>query len=192
MLKKVAKNTQDGFTLIELLVVLGIISLISSLTLVATVNARRSGRDAVRKANIKQINTAIQLYLNENGHAPFLYATDPCSGTRGKAGAATFGGNCTAVDVDPTSWSALQTNLSAYLQKLPLDPCGVKCHGEGYPWYTYVYNSPGQIGSACYNQPVPECSLTGSEIDQTYQLYAETLEKSLGGFGINYSSFSSF
>lgn len=191
MKKYQIKNKQAGFTLIELLVVMGIISLMSSILLVATVNARRSARDAVRKANIKQINTAIQFYLNENSHAPYLYTTNPCSGTRGKAGAG-FDGSCIAADVDSIAWTALQTDLTAYLSKLPVDPCGIKCSDGGQPWFTYVYVSPGAIGQFCYGQSIPECNLSGSEMDRTYQLYAESLEKSVGGFGINYSSFSSF
>ena len=58
-----------GFTLIELLVVIAIIGLLSTLAVVALNNARQKARDAKRVSDIKQIQTALELYYNdENGY----------------------------------------------------------------------------------------------------------------------------
>ncbi|MEA3464293.1 MAG: type II secretion system protein [Patescibacteria group bacterium] len=60
---------QKGFTLIELLVVIAIIGLLSTLAVVALNNARQKARDAKRISDIKQIQTALELYYNdENGY----------------------------------------------------------------------------------------------------------------------------
>jgi len=60
---------QKGFTLIELLVVIAIIGLLSTLAVVALNNARQKSRDTRRVADIKQIQTALELYYNDcNGY----------------------------------------------------------------------------------------------------------------------------
>ena len=59
-----------GFTLIELLVVISIIGLLATL-ITANLNAARSrSRDAVRKADLKNIQTALRIYYNDNGAYP--------------------------------------------------------------------------------------------------------------------------
>ena len=60
---------QRGFTLIELLVVIAIIGLLSTLAVVALNNARQKARDARRISDVKQIQTALELFYNdENGY----------------------------------------------------------------------------------------------------------------------------
>jgi general secretion pathway protein G len=60
------KKNKKGFTLIELLVVIAIIGLLSTLAIVALNSARQKSRDAKRVADIKQIQTALELYYNDN------------------------------------------------------------------------------------------------------------------------------
>lgn len=59
-----------GFTLIELLVVIAIIGLLSTLAVVSLNNARQKSRDAKRVADIKQVQTALELYFNDHGGYP--------------------------------------------------------------------------------------------------------------------------
>lgn len=63
-------KNKSAFTLIELLVVIAIIGILSTLAVVALQNARKSARDAKRIADIKQIQTALELYFNDNGSYP--------------------------------------------------------------------------------------------------------------------------
>jgi len=65
---------KKGFTLIELLVVIAIIGLLSTLSVVALNSARQKSRDAKRVADVKQIQTALELYYNDNNGYPSALA----------------------------------------------------------------------------------------------------------------------
>jgi general secretion pathway protein G len=70
------KNKTSGFTLIELLVVIAIISILAALLMANFVGVRQRGRDAQRKSDLRQIQTALELYRADNGSYPLtLYAT---------------------------------------------------------------------------------------------------------------------
>lgn len=64
------KINKKGFTLIELLVVIAIIGLLSTLAVVSLNNARSKSRDAKRISDIKQIQTALELYYTDNDGYP--------------------------------------------------------------------------------------------------------------------------
>jgi len=67
------KTTKKGFTLIELLVVIAIIGILSSVVLVSLNSSRAKARDAKRIADLGQLQTALALYLDDNGtYAPLL------------------------------------------------------------------------------------------------------------------------
>ena len=70
MLKHTKKLIGAGFTIIELLVVVSIISLLSSIVFASVNSARAKGRDAKRLADIKTIETALQLYYDDRGDYP--------------------------------------------------------------------------------------------------------------------------
>jgi len=59
-----------GFTLIELLVVIAIIGILATLAVVALQQARQNARDSKRMADMKQVQTAMELFFNENGRYP--------------------------------------------------------------------------------------------------------------------------
>ncbi len=63
-------KTVGGFTLIELLVVIAIIGILSTLAVVSLQGARERARDTKRIADVKQIQTALELYYNDASSYP--------------------------------------------------------------------------------------------------------------------------
>ena len=61
---------KKGFTLIELLVVIAIIGILSSVVLASLNSARTKARDARRSADIKQVQTALEFYYDNNVSYP--------------------------------------------------------------------------------------------------------------------------
>lgn len=110
------KTGRSGFTLIELLVVIAIIALLSTITIVALSNARMRARDARRKADLKQIRLALDMYYDDYGKYP-------------AAGTCAYGSNCYIYSTAGENWFSV---LAPYLSKAPLDP---KNNAAG-PWIT--------------------------------------------------------
>lgn len=64
-----------GFTLIEVLVAATIIGLLSTIGLSGYQAITRSGRDALRKSDLEQIRSALEIYKSDNGNYPTPYTT---------------------------------------------------------------------------------------------------------------------
>lgn len=67
---KFSYKSKSGFTLIELLVVISIIGLLSSVVLASLNSARAKSRDAVRRSDLNQLRTALELYYDNHGNYP--------------------------------------------------------------------------------------------------------------------------
>ena len=61
---------KKGFTIIELLIVIAIIGLLATISIVALNGARQKGRDAKRVGDIRQVQTALELYFNDKNAYP--------------------------------------------------------------------------------------------------------------------------
>jgi len=68
-----------GFTLIELLVVIAIIGILSTIIVVYVNGARAKTRDAKRKAELRSIVTALELYRATYGHYPITEDEEQCN-----------------------------------------------------------------------------------------------------------------
>ncbi len=64
------KQKNSGFTLIELLVVISIIGILSTLAVVSLNNARVKARDAKRVSDMRQVQTALELYASDKNGYP--------------------------------------------------------------------------------------------------------------------------
>lgn len=135
---------KKGFTLIELLVVIAIIGLLSTLAVVALSSARQKARDSKRLSDLKQIQTALELYYTDNNAYPVEAvavtlgsATDDCLDEDGIVAACDAGG-------------------TTYMGLIPADP------QTGTTDYAYTAASPGSTYSITATLEGTVGSLSGS------------------------------
>ncbi|HBQ50509.1 TPA: hypothetical protein DD690_00830 [Candidatus Daviesbacteria bacterium] len=72
------RESKKGFTLVELLVVIAIIAVLSAVGLVMFSSTQKSGRITKRIQDLKAIQTALELYYNQNGKYPSQPMTWAC------------------------------------------------------------------------------------------------------------------
>lgn len=126
---------RKGFTLIELLVVIAIIALLSTLAVVALNNAREKSRDAKRVSDVKQIQTALELFYADQGQYP--------TGTTTAIGPSTPADAATDLDcLDDTGFTiTCDPTATKYMEQVPGNPSP---GGE-----SYTYSGLQEDGSAC-------------------------------------------
>ena len=124
---------QRAFSLIELLVVISIIALLSSVVLSSLNVARSKARDARRLSDMKQVQTALELYKS-------TYDTYPnMDGTGIRQNSCFDNGNGgTAVG----QWERALTPLvtEKLLPELPRDPLNNSIISSANPFNCYTYN----------------------------------------------------
>lgn len=107
-MKDFIKEKRAGFTLIELLVVVSLIGVLATLVLANLNAARQRGRDAQRKSDLRNIQTALRLFYNDYGRYP--------------TGAANIVG-CGAGGTGFCIWGdPFETDDHTYMSTLPTDP----------------------------------------------------------------------
>jgi len=110
---------KKGFTLIELLVVIAIIGLLSTLAVVALGSAREKARDSVRLSDLKQTQTALELFYTDNN----AYPTTTASGI-------VLGSSSAACSNDASGFTTTGC-ATPYMGIVPSDPLATQD-------YTYV------------------------------------------------------
>lgn len=144
---------QKGFTLIELLIVIAIIGILSGFAMVSVQGNLQKARNAQRRNDLKQIQTALQAYYNDHGQYPVVGTWQ---------GATAFYGNTNTTSTGlSTDW--IPGLVPQYLPRLPIDPqngkgntsrnVNVDCQGTNAgacqqcpnnpTWNTYLYYSNG-------------------------------------------------
>lgn len=128
---------RKGFTLIELLVVIAILGILSTLAVVSLQNARSKARDARRVADIKQIQTALELYYNDNNHYPH----EPTEIDLGTANTALSENNGFAAGAGTNPGTVYMTSVPA--APVPADgSCSATQNGYSYTSYTSSAGTP--------------------------------------------------
>ncbi len=107
------KLNEKGFTLIEFLVVIAIIGLLSTLAVVALGNARQKSRDARRLSDLKQLQTALELYYTDQTAYP--------------AGSAVTLGDSTHACLNSTGFAATGC-ANPYMGQVPSDPLAAQSY----------------------------------------------------------------
>lgn len=114
-------SIKKGFTLIELLVVIAIIALLSTLAVVSLNNARTKSRDAKRVSDVKQIQTALELYFADQQGYPEQIdlvlggaSSDCLSSVAGFTGVADCGGGTTYMGQVPAAQTPPSGNVYTY------------------------------------------------------------------------------
>lgn len=101
-----------GFTLIELLIVISIIGVLSTLLFANFNSARQRGRDAARKSDLREIQTALRLYYNDYGSFPTSSGTYLIQGC----------GTASPPNASCNWGSAWVGGSATYITTLPEDP----------------------------------------------------------------------
>ncbi len=102
-----------GFTLIELLIVVAIISILATLLMANFIGVMQRSRDGQRKSDLRQIQSALELYRSDQGDYPLTASFPSC-------GSPLTGGSPSVT----------------YMQKVPCDPTN---SGD----FVYSYSSDG-------------------------------------------------
>lgn len=131
---------QKGFTLVELVVVVGIIGMLTAMSVIVVQRQQAKARDAKRKGDLSTINTAMQAYIADHIDPPVTTtaASYPNLDDTYYDYSSQTGG---AVVADPEFMTFLSTG--GYLQVVPNDPIN---NGAGALWqstsvgYSYFYH----------------------------------------------------
>jgi len=161
----VSKITR-AFTLVELLVVISIISVLASVVMVNIQSARAKSRDSLREQQVRQIDLATKLYIEKNGHPPYLtgcQAMQLVEGTPTKDQAsACFAVSTNALHASSTeAWQTFKSQISEFISSDSIDDS-----------LGYTYVSPLALQYACYS-PNNSCAYDADYFNSNYALYSQ-------------------
>jgi len=152
------KQKHEGFTLIELLVVISIIGILSTLAVVSLNNARVKARDAKRVSDIKQLQTALELYASDKNGYPAasdltLGAGAGSSLSRDGGFAAVFSGTIYMgqVPINATPGGA-DYKYTSYTSSAASTSCGT----APCPWYQITFTLEEQTGSLSFGNHIAD------------------------------------
>lgn len=170
------KNKIAGFSLIEILVVVSIVTILVSVGFAQFSKGSAQSRDAERKADLRNLQSAIELYKNKNGRYPA-----GCNGPDQWSGQIGSGYSCGGTD-DNSQYivgHAVNINFSPeFIRVLPTDPklnSAVAKSG-----YFYITNTDGTVYKMMVGQTVES-----EVVDQKNELKScDTANNVFGLFGL--------
>ncbi len=69
-MKKIIGSARHGFTLMEILIAIAIIAVLTAIGIVSYASINRNARNAKRKSDVGQIQSALELYRSDFGYYP--------------------------------------------------------------------------------------------------------------------------
>jgi len=145
-------KSKKAFTLIELLVVIAIIGILATISVIALQNARAKSRDAKRAGDIKQVQTALELFFNDNNRYPT--ATEWESG---QIYSTSSSGTSTYMQVIPSSPTPNDGSCTTNQNSIRYSPTS---DGSSYSISLCLGNTTGTL------TPGPKCLTPGGIIDR--------------------------
>lgn len=131
-------QSKSGFTLIEILIVVAIVGLLSAFIAVNSIESGKQSRDAKRQADLRTMQSQIELYKNKWGRYP-----EACndSGWSGQLG--------TKFECDPPGGNRYilgsdERPFSEFMVALPQDE-RLDTNASGASGYTYWVNTKGTV-----------------------------------------------
>jgi len=135
MAKKNKKaKCRKGFTLIELLVVIAIIGLLAALAVVALNTARAKARDSKRLSDIRQIQTALEMYFADQSTYP-------------SGASLTLGGQCIS---NGGGIASPCSGTTTYMSIVPTNPTPATDGGCANAGYVYTQRDTGASYTITY------------------------------------------
>ena len=122
-----------GFTLIELLVVISIIGILATLITANFIGVRQRARDTQRKSDLRQIQSALELYKSDLGAYPSGFGNYSVTNTSSCSNAA------------KVSFTA---NGVTYMSKVPCDPLSSNSFNSNN-YYYYSASGTDYVLAAC-------------------------------------------
>jgi len=145
-----------GFTLIELLVVISIIGFLATASMVMFNSVRMKARDARRVADLKQIQTALEMFYDQQGRYPVNSGGscwDLCSATSHMQ----YFKNCLE---QGANCGFTTTNFQPVMAKVPSDPLDNPSVNQGFNFHYFT----GWEGRG------PECYILGAHLETNHQV----------------------
>jgi type II secretion system protein G len=139
-------KTTSGFTLMEIMIVMAILAILMAVGAGAFTSSMRKGRDSTRKANLRSITTALDMYYSDKGKYPV--------GVNGEI----RGCGSDAAPTLCTDGVFKDVNNTLYMAKIPSDPISslkyyyVSASGVQYQIYAHLENGQDpMLISTTYN-----------------------------------------
>ena len=144
-------SKKKGFTIVELLIVVVVIGILASIVTVAYSGITQSARDSKRQADMKSIESALELYHIDNGGYP------TCANVTYVPGAALNG--CFMDSIAPSL-------VPQYMASLPMDPIN---SGNDRYRYAVGYKKTSATG---FNGSQTDNFITGMKLETVSTLVA--------------------